>query len=82
MTKEWRWQDGNGALPFPGRRVESTTKGPFANMVTYEIREYLGNEMIVSYRLIFRSDIPESAVWAEMEREFRAYLYGRDHDRA
>ena len=71
---------GNGAVPFPGRRVESVTPGPFANMKTYEIREYLGNETIVSYRLIWRTDVSESAVWARMEEEFQAYiLKGASH---
>jgi hypothetical protein len=74
MGEPFHWSQGNGALPFPGRRVESVTKGPYANMKTYEIREYLGNETVVSYRLIFNVSVPESFIWKEMEHEFRRYV--------
>lgn len=75
----WHWTDGNGVLPFPGRRVEATTPGPFANMVTYEIREYLANEMVVSYRLIFPKEVPAANCWRVMEDKFRGYVEDEPH---
>lgn len=74
MDESFRWSQGNGAVPFPGRRVETVTDGPYANMKTYEIREYLGNETVVTYRLIFNTSVPESFIWEEMEHEFRRYV--------
>lgn len=76
LVHRWHWTEGNGALPFPGRRVESTYPG-FSGMV-YEIREYLGNEMIVSYREAFSNHLPhfrdESARWRYVEARFLEYL--------
>lgn len=80
MSRPFHWTDGNGALPFPGKRVEIAIPGPFATMKTYEIHEYLGNETVTSYRLIFHEKIPESTVWPILEREFLYYVLGEDND--
>jgi hypothetical protein len=71
----FHWSEGNGALPFPGHRVESSSPGPYANMIRYEIREYLGNETIVSYVLMIPKDVPASWAWREMEERFNEYLW-------
>jgi hypothetical protein len=74
LVHQWHWTQGNGALPFPGRRVESKTEERYGDL--YTITEYLGNDMAVSYRQIIDPAIPapEAAKWAWMEREFRNYL--------
>jgi hypothetical protein len=70
----------NGALRFPGRRVEtiedytyitSTTNGLFATHRAYQIREYLGDGTVFTYRLILPAFLDEAWCWAEMEIRFR-----------
>jgi len=65
---------GNGALPFPGRRVEVRTEEEYG--VAYEIREYLGCEVIASWRQIFPRgvNVPESTYWTVMEQGFNHYM--------
>jgi hypothetical protein len=70
----FQWFDGNGAVPFPGRRVQRCTRGPYKSMKTYELHEYLGNETVVSYRLIFNNTLPEDIAWMIMENDFRSYI--------
>ncbi len=49
---------------------------PGANV--YEVRETLGNEMVVSYRLVFGGEfdglIPEHKRWEMVRTEFLYYL--------
>ncbi len=74
LVQRWHWTMGNGCVPFPGRRVESTS--PALSGTMYEIREYLGNDMIISYREIFPgwSVIPEGDRWRYVEARFLEYL--------
>jgi hypothetical protein len=44
-------------------------------MVRYEIREYLGNETVVSYVQVYGPAMPERVAWEMMEAEFMAYLW-------
>jgi hypothetical protein len=76
----WSPAIGDGALPFPGRRVEtmeddpyivSTTNGLFDSRRVYEIREYLGDGTVFTYRLILPAFLDEAWCWAEMEMRFR-----------
>ncbi len=78
LVKVWHWTEGNGAMPFPGRRVEFSYPSEFISGVVYEVREYLGNDMVVSYREVFPDGlrIPESMRWAIMRERFDEYLGG------
>lgn len=69
----FHWRDGNGSLPFPGRRIEFSELGPFGR-VRYEVREYLGNETVVSYVKLYPEGVPTSVAWEWIEEEFRDYL--------
>ncbi len=74
LARRWHWTEGNGALPFPGRRVETCCELPMGTM--YEIREYLGNDMVVSYKEIISDSygLTESQAWAFVENRFQNYL--------
>jgi hypothetical protein len=76
VQRRYHWTDGNGALPFPAQRIEFTYPSEAIYGTVYEVREYLGNAMVVSYREVFQDDypIPEGAKWHWVRRKFEAYL--------
>lgn len=67
---------GNGAVPFPGRRVTAVRPWLFDGHTEYEIREYLGDETVVAYRYVVSDElaVPVDWLWDELEHEFRGYL--------
>jgi hypothetical protein len=78
VERRYHWRDGNGALPFPGQRTELVYPSVVPGAHVYEVRETLGNEMVVSYRLAFADEfdgrIPEHKRWEMVRTEFLYYL--------
>jgi hypothetical protein len=75
VGEPFTWHEGNGAVPFPGRRVETASPYGFQGMIRYEIREYLGNETVVSYVQMMPGALDPAYAWRVMEAEFMAYLW-------
>lgn len=73
------WEEmGNGALPFPARRVEMIYPSKELLGDVYEVREYLGNETVVAYREVFTTAlqewIPVEERWAIVRSKLAYYI--------